>query len=157
MAGTKWTPGPWRADVRPAFGDRYVRQDPKNWDGMGYQHICALPADKKGTHYGDMFAANARLIAAAPDLYEALSALVEAKALAGVRELVAGWNGETRPDGPFEARHPSRLGATLPKTDCGSVYDLDAAMQNARAALAKALGDPTPTAVSTPQTSGAER
>lgn len=69
---------------------------------------------------------------------EALDRLVNAKALAGVRELVAGWNGENRPDGPYAERHPSRLGATLPKTDCGAVYELDEAMQAARAALAKA-------------------
>jgi len=71
----------------------------------------------------------------APSIREALEALVNAKALKGVRELVAGWNGEGR-DEPYKERHPSRLGATLPKTNCGAVYELDEAMQNARAALA---------------------
>lgn len=70
----------------------------------------------------------------APSIREALEALVNAKALKGVRELVAGWNGEGR-DEPYKERHPSRLGATLPKTNCGAVYELDEAMQNARAAL----------------------
>lgn len=69
------------------------------------------------------------------DAEERLSNLVNAKALAGVRDLVAGWNGENRPDGPYAERHPPRLGATLPKTDCGAVYELDEAMQAARAAL----------------------
>lgn len=42
---------------------------------------------------------------------EALGKLVDAEALAGVRSLVAGWNGETRPDGPYAERHPARRGA----------------------------------------------
>lgn len=68
-------------------------------------------------------------------LRAALDRLVNAKALSGVRELVAGWNGEDRPE-PHKERHPKKLGATLPKTNCGAVYDLDEAMQAARAALA---------------------
>lgn len=72
------TKGPWACDRRPVFGSWYVRQDPANWDGNGYQFICELPADKKGTHYGDMFAANASLIAAAPDLLDALEQAVDA-------------------------------------------------------------------------------
>jgi hypothetical protein len=73
-------------------------------------------------------------------LREALTTLVNEKALAGVRELVAGWNGESRPDGPYD-RHPPRLGATLPKTTCGAVYELDEAMQSARAALNQSRTD----------------
>jgi hypothetical protein len=69
------TPGPWKAVLQ--YGSWMVRQDPANWNGRGYQHIATFPADRKGTHYGDMFAANARLIAAAPDLYEALVDLEE--------------------------------------------------------------------------------
>ncbi len=67
-------------------------------------------------------------------LEAALSALVNAKALSGVREMVAGWNGENRPEGPFLSRHPARLGAVI-RTNCGAVYDLDEAMTNARLAL----------------------
>lgn len=71
----------------------------------------------------------------------ALDRLVNAKAIGGVRELVAGWNGEGRPDGPYP-RHDNRLGATLPKTNCGQIYELDDAMQAARAALSeKETGD----------------
>lgn len=69
-------------------------------------------------------------------LRAALRRIINAKALRGVRELVAGWNGENRPDGPYAERHPARLGATLPKTTCGAVYELDEAMQSARTALA---------------------
>lgn len=68
-------------------------------------------------------------------LWAALDALVNARALSGVRELVAGWNGEGRPDGPYE-RHPDKLGATMPKTNCGAIYALDEVMQQAREALA---------------------
>ena len=68
------------------------------------------------------------------ELTAALDRLVNAKALKGVRSLVAGWNGEDR-DEPYKERHPSRLGATLPKTNCGAVYELDEAMQSARALL----------------------
>lgn len=78
-------------------------------------------------------------MAASPELVKALRALVDAKALSGVRELVAGWNGEGRSDGP-NPRHDSRLGATLPKTNCGAVYELDEALVSARAAIAKATG-----------------
>jgi hypothetical protein len=71
-ADSKHTPGPWKA-CPPRFGHQFVvRQDPKNWDGHGYQHICTLPQLTKGTHYGEMFKANANLIAAAPDLLEVL-------------------------------------------------------------------------------------
>lgn len=61
----------------------------------------------------------------------------------GVRNLVAGWNGEGRPDGPYAERHPPRLEAILP-TDCGTVYALDAATESARAALTEIdAGKPT--------------
>lgn len=77
-------------------------------------------------------AENARLREQVKELRERLSAMVTAKALKGVREIVSGWNGEGKADGPYE-RHPSKLGATLPKTNCGAVYELDEAMCRARA------------------------
>lgn len=67
-------------------------------------------------------------------LESVLRNLVNAKALAGVRAQVAGWNGEGKPDGPYD-RLPPRLGATVPKTNCGAVYELDEAMCAARALL----------------------
>lgn len=63
---------------------------------------------------------------------EALRALVDAKALSEVEEMVAGWNGP--PEKPYE-RHPSRLGATI-RTNCGRIYELADAMAVARSALA---------------------
>lgn len=84
------TPGPWLAVMQ--FGSWMVRQDPKDWDGNGYQHICSLAASKKGSHYGDMFAANAKLIAAAPDLLEALQQILkanDAQSQSWAREAVA--------------------------------------------------------------------
>lgn len=73
-------------------------------------------------------------------LRETLERLVNAKALSGVREQVAGWNGEGR-EKPNE-RHPYNLGATLPKTRCGHVYELDEAMQEARAILSQLAHEP---------------
>lgn len=66
------------------------------------------------------------------DAVNLLGFFAGSEALSGVRGIVAGWNGENRPDGPFE-RHPPRLGAQLPKTTCGAVYALDEALQRARA------------------------
>jgi hypothetical protein len=74
------------------------------------------------------------------ELEASLRKLVSAQALNGVRGLVAGWNGENLPE-PHRERHPSKLGATLPKTNCGAVYELDEAMQEARAALALRVSD----------------
>ena len=71
-------------------------------------------------------------------LREALESLTEAPALSGVRDMVAGWNGENLPDGKrYTERHPSRLGAQI-KTNCGRIYDLDERITSARAALEKA-------------------
>lgn len=70
------TEGPWKSDDKHTFGNRLVRQDPENWNGMGYQFICGLPVAKKGSHYGDMFLANAEFIAhARQDIPALLSAL----------------------------------------------------------------------------------
>jgi len=60
-----------------------------------------------------------------------LTAVVEAKALEGVRKQVAGWNGEGRDDGYRYERHRDDLGAKLPDTNCGAIYALDEAMQEA--------------------------
>lgn len=65
----------------------------------------------------------------------ALEALINAKALRGVRSLVAGWNGEGLPE-PHAARHPARLGARI-ETTCGAIYELDELLTAARALLAR--------------------
>lgn len=71
-----------------------------------------------------------------PDLLKALSDIVDAKAIAGVRTLVAGWNGEHLKKPHYE-RHSPRLGARI-ETNCGAIYELDEALERARAAIAKA-------------------
>jgi len=73
-------------------------------------------------------------------LEAALSRLVNAKALSGVRGQVAGRSGEKIPGGPYKERHPSRLGAILPRTTCGAVCELDEAMRDARRVLSGATG-----------------
>lgn len=65
----KHTPGPWKCDKSPVCGEWFVRSDGKLEPGRGYQYICSLP--------GDMFRANAHLIAAAPDLLEAVEDVLE--------------------------------------------------------------------------------
>lgn len=115
---TEHTPGPWKvSSERPLFGFWQVRQDPLNWDGNGYQAICTVPASTKNTPYGDMFRANARLIAAAPDL------------LAALREIDRSWTKAfpQGPDGEF------KFGI-----DIGE--DHKTFWRNARAAIAKATG-----------------
>lgn len=84
---------------------------------------------------------NERFAPHALEMYAALENMVGARALSEVRSLVAGWNGEDRQDGPYKERHPSKLGATLPKTNCGAIYELDDAITNARRILNAARGE----------------
>lgn len=65
-------------------------------------------------------------------LERALASLVNAKALSGVREQVAGWDGEGLADGFRYERHPNRLWAEI-STNCGAIYELDDALEAARA------------------------
>jgi len=76
------TPGPWELS-KPHFGERHIYVS--SWhsvDGKkctsGKQHICVLPYEgKRGAIvYHEMFNANASLIAAAPDLLDALEAML---------------------------------------------------------------------------------
>ena len=74
------TPGPWKRNEKPSFGDWWVY--------VGGQHICLLPADKKGTHFGEMFKANAEFIAAAREgwphaIERAITAEAEVERLRG--------------------------------------------------------------------------
>jgi hypothetical protein len=68
---TKHTPGPWKL-VFSAFGNKMAVVGPEN-DGRitTSDRICNLPHRKRGE--GE---ANGHLIAAAPDLLEALQAMV---------------------------------------------------------------------------------
>lgn len=76
MSESKWTPAPWRV-VRPNHNPKevYVRDDggliaqgpfPTHWEGQ----------DERFAKEVDQYEANAHLIAAAPDLAEALEKLI---------------------------------------------------------------------------------
>jgi L-alanine-DL-glutamate epimerase-like enolase superfamily enzyme len=74
---TQHTPGPW-IGAGPSFGDQFPRytteittEDERYGDG--HIQICELPFH----HHDEENEANARLIAAAPDLLEALKDIVE--------------------------------------------------------------------------------
>lgn len=74
---SKHTPGPW-IGAGPSFGDplpRYTTEIVTEWEDEDGEvlSICTLPFN----HHDDENEATARLIAAAPDLLEALSAMLE--------------------------------------------------------------------------------
>lgn len=66
MAGTKFTPGPWGWDGERLVGLKGPVLDYAAYEGMWFARYDA-----------DEDTANAHLIAAAPDLYEALSLFLE--------------------------------------------------------------------------------
>ena len=74
---SKHTKGPWDLQ-RPMFGEQHIYVNSENSvdgkAGSGRQHICVLPYEGKGggAAYREMFNANAKLISAAPDMFEAL-------------------------------------------------------------------------------------
>jgi hypothetical protein len=87
---TQHTPGPW-IGAGPSFGDplpRYTTSIVTEWedDAEGCIDICELPFH----HHDDENEANARLIAAAPDLLEAL---LEYKRLYEEVQPTGGWQG----------------------------------------------------------------
>ena len=127
----------------PFCGGKAERVDIEDGDNAGGSFVHCTKCDASSNvefEFKENFISNwnRRTPPHSEGLREALEKLVNAKALAGVRALVAGWNGEDRPEGQRYGRHPDRLGATLPKTNCKAVYELDEAMQAARAALSGA-------------------
>ena len=116
------TPGPWKPfydEVTGVIADDGRVANCTQITLMGRRHPTEAPA-------------NARLIALAPELarayiaqHEAQDALVKAVERLGLRELVAGWNGENR-EKPYTP-HPDNLGAKI-STTCGTVYAIDAAL-----------------------------
>ena len=107
---SKHTKGPWDLQ-KPMFGEQHIYVHSENSvdgkAGSGRQHICVLPYEGKkgGAAYHEMFNANARLIAAAPDLLEALRGLrdaflgtsveVQADAMRAARAAIAKAGGES--------------------------------------------------------------
>lgn len=65
-AGRPWTPGPWKID-RKAKGQLWIADAGRQYP------VCMVTASGFVTERDE---ADARLIAAAPDLYEAASALI---------------------------------------------------------------------------------
>ena len=122
--------GVYRVPITDGFGAVGSGEEPDNPNEF-VRRFETPPIQKEAA------AAIQSLVARNAELEAGLDCLVNAKALSGVRELVAGWNGENQPDGPYAERHPARLGATLPKTNCGAVYALDDAMQTVRSLLNK--------------------
>ena len=71
MSEPKWTPGPWRASVEePPFRIGDCLQGQQIWGR------CRIAFTERQNVGAAQEAANAHLIAAAPDLYEALSELL---------------------------------------------------------------------------------
>lgn len=66
MTNTKHTPGPWHRNIKPA------RKYPTIWSGRN-THVAYVEG---GTLSDDEIEANINLIAAAPDLLEALESVV---------------------------------------------------------------------------------
>ena len=91
--GYKFTAGPWAIsnNGKPTFGFYYIRQDPENWNGHGYQaigrNVSELHASTKGTPYGEMFKANAILIASAPDLIKALDRIINSSEIDEIKSI----------------------------------------------------------------------
>jgi len=73
MTKRKWTPGPWEADGEFVDGA----------DGSAIYTALGYDPDNVPLH-DEIQKANASLIAAAPDLYEALEGAVEAMEAAGM-------------------------------------------------------------------------
>lgn len=111
MVGGKWTPGPWACDeVRTSSGRAFrIGSGEMLEKGKG---CCIIYDDFPGNPDNER-AANARLIAAAPDMYEALASLVEQNVVY---------------DGNFI------------RIECASHGDAIECVRHARAALAKATG-----------------
>lgn len=70
---TKWTPGPWVA----LTNGYYWQVSPENKSEKDPYEVCDVCSSEPSKPEGGLQEANARLIAAAPELYEALRVSVE--------------------------------------------------------------------------------
>lgn len=117
-----FTQGPWRVCHHDGEVGVDCEREPDRWVAMVGQSGCEIPE------------ANAHLIAAAPDLYEAIAALVD-DPLYGLR---IGWRG----NGPTAANdlYCELCGAFAPSAD-EIAHDTGCPVSRATAALAKARGE----------------
>lgn len=124
-------------DCRTAISecDRRIEEQKASWETTANVLCERLGIERKADAHHIVTAINA-LRAECEGLRAALERLVSAKALSGVRALVAGWNGEDKPKDQRYGKHPSRLGARI-ETNCGRIYELDEIMQDARATLSQ--------------------
>ncbi len=97
---TQHTPGPW-IGAGPSFGDplpRYTTSIMTEWEHEddGFIEICEFPFH----HHDDENEANARLIAAAPELLEALQAIIDTglstSKITAAKKAIAKATGETK-------------------------------------------------------------
>jgi len=121
MSGESWTPGPWFASDNPPGWDRVQIMAKRNGGACGVADVYRPPYPAGGD-------ANVHLVAAAPDLYEALEAA--ARALIGERDCI--YDGASLPDG------------TIPDgEDAAGIAEMDRVINQCRAAQAKARGETT--------------
>jgi len=110
MTETKWTPGPWSIntglDQRP-----YIVAGEKNWPPLGKVYRDSIDGDLP-------WEANAHLIAAAPELYEALWQLVERQQPYSIEQGVKYWEERAR-----AALAKERARAALAKARCVTKSD----------------------------------
>ena len=74
MTETKWTKGPWGTENKQGHGTGVAAIAPVAWCGIS----TLVGANKHQSISSEQAYANAQLIAAAPDLYEALEAIFQA-------------------------------------------------------------------------------
>lgn len=82
---SKHTPGPWRCSKSEQFGDTrfYISQQEGATYTPNYSDVATLIAETICGEYGRIQEANARLIAAAPELLEACKMMLFNMNLAG--------------------------------------------------------------------------
>ena len=71
-----YAPGPWRVDQTVALGAHGVWAD-HDVNPSGQSQVCSVFADNKSDFSRETRDANARLIAAAPELFESLKLLLQ--------------------------------------------------------------------------------
>ncbi|MDE2107557.1 MAG: hypothetical protein KGL39_60755 [Patescibacteria group bacterium] len=88
----KFTPGPWRLDVnlyQATIWGKTAKGDMKIADLRGWGHLTGVGGLRlSGEQAAEIQDATGHLIAAAPDLYEALKAMLEADAYADAEGIV---------------------------------------------------------------------